>query len=43
LIRETEVYGGLLSSSLSREHIFLTAEFLRGDESVPTMAYASLY
>ncbi|WWC94612.1 hypothetical protein V866_001459 [Kwoniella sp. B9012] len=30
--RETELYGGVLSSALSREHIFLTAEFLRGDE-----------
>jgi hypothetical protein len=32
LIREAELYGGLLSSSLSKEHLFLTAEFLRGDE-----------
>jgi len=34
VIRETEVYGGVLSSSLSREHLFLTAEFLRGDEAL---------
>ena len=26
--------GGVLSSSLSREHLALTAEFLRGDEYV---------
>jgi ubiquinol-cytochrome c reductase core subunit 2 len=32
--RETELYGGILSASLSREHLFLTADFLRGDESV---------
>ena len=31
---EAELYGGVLSSSLSREHIALTAEFLRGDEYV---------
>jgi len=32
-IREAELYGGVLSSSLSREHLALTAEFLRGDEA----------
>ncbi|EGN94743.1 hypothetical protein SERLA73DRAFT_187799 [Serpula lacrymans var. lacrymans S7.3] len=31
-VRESELYGGVLSSSLSREHLALTAEFLRGDE-----------
>ena len=31
-IREAELYGGILSSSLSREHLAVTAEFLRGDE-----------
>jgi ubiquinol-cytochrome c reductase core subunit 2 len=31
-VRESELYGGVLSSSLSREHLSLTAEFLRGDE-----------
>ncbi|KAK7448432.1 ubiquinol-cytochrome c reductase core subunit 1 [Stygiomarasmius scandens] len=31
-VRETELYGGLLSANLSREHLALTAEFLRGDE-----------
>ena len=31
-MRETELYGGVLSSTLSREHLALTAEFLRGDE-----------
>jgi hypothetical protein len=33
-VREAELYGGVLSSSLSREHLALTAEFLRGDEYV---------
>ncbi|KAK0532751.1 ubiquinol-cytochrome c reductase core subunit 1 [Tilletia horrida] len=32
LIREVELYGGVLSSSLSKEHLLLTAEFLRGDD-----------
>ncbi|ORY32876.1 putative ubiquinol-cytochrome C reductase complex core protein 2 precursor [Naematelia encephala] len=31
--RETELYGGVLSSALSREHLYLTAQFLRGDEA----------
>lgn len=31
-VRETELYGGVLSSSHDREHIVLNAEFLRGDE-----------
>ncbi|RSH87202.1 ubiquinol-cytochrome c reductase core subunit 1 [Saitozyma podzolica] len=31
--REAELYGGVLSAALSREHLFLTAEFLRGDEA----------
>ncbi|KAH9915970.1 Metalloenzyme, LuxS/M16 peptidase-like protein [Epithele typhae] len=31
-IREAELYGGVLSSSLSREHLAITADFLRGDE-----------
>jgi len=31
-VRESELYGGVLSTSLSREHLALTAEFLRGDE-----------
>ncbi|KAG5645899.1 hypothetical protein DXG03_005046 [Asterophora parasitica] len=31
-VRESELYGGVLSASLTREHIALTAEFLRGDE-----------
>lgn len=33
-MREAELYGGVLSSSLTREHIAYTAEFLRGDECV---------
>ncbi|KAI0743043.1 LuxS/MPP-like metallohydrolase [Daedaleopsis nitida] len=32
-VREAELYGGVLSSSLSREHLAVTAEFLRGDEA----------
>ncbi|KXN90755.1 Cytochrome b-c1 complex subunit 2, mitochondrial [Leucoagaricus sp. SymC.cos] len=32
-VREAELYGGLLSASLDREHLALTAEFLRGDEA----------
>ncbi|KAI0040054.1 hypothetical protein FA95DRAFT_1550143 [Auriscalpium vulgare] len=31
-VREAELFGGVLSSSLSREHLAITAEFLRGDE-----------
>ncbi|KAK0440070.1 Metalloenzyme, LuxS/M16 peptidase-like protein [Armillaria borealis] len=31
-IRQSELYGGVLSASLGREHLALTAEFLRGDE-----------
>ncbi|KIP05970.1 hypothetical protein PHLGIDRAFT_128565 [Phlebiopsis gigantea 11061_1 CR5-6] len=31
-VRESEIYGGVLSSSLTREHLALTAEFLKGDE-----------
>lgn len=31
-IREAELYGGVLSTSLTREHLAVTAEFLRGDE-----------
>ncbi|CUA71547.1 ubiquinol-cytochrome c reductase core subunit 2 [Rhizoctonia solani] len=30
--REAELYGGILSSTLTREHLAITAEFLRGDE-----------
>ncbi|UZJ54797.1 hypothetical protein CBS101457_004117 [Exobasidium rhododendri] len=32
LVREAELYGGVLSTSLTKEHLLLTAEFLRGDE-----------
>ncbi|KAL8280135.1 hypothetical protein RQP46_007465 [Phenoliferia psychrophenolica] len=32
LVRETEMLGGVLSASLTREHLVLTAEFLKGDE-----------
>ncbi|KAG8690457.1 ubiquinol-cytochrome c reductase core subunit 1 [Ceratobasidium sp. 395] len=30
--REAELFGGVLSSTLTREHLAITAEFLRGDE-----------
>ncbi|KAF4611816.1 hypothetical protein D9613_003945 [Agrocybe pediades] len=30
-VRESELYGGVLTSTLGREHLALTAEFLRGD------------
>ena len=30
-VRESELYGGLLSSSLGREHLAVTAEFLVQD------------
>ena len=33
IVREAELNGGVLSASLSREHLFLTAEFLKGDEA----------
>ncbi|KAL0952636.1 hypothetical protein HGRIS_006882 [Hohenbuehelia grisea] len=32
-VRESELYGGVLSASHTREHLALTAEFLRGDEA----------
>jgi ubiquinol-cytochrome c reductase core subunit 2 len=32
-VRESELYGGVLSASLTREYLTLTSEFLRGDES----------
>lgn len=31
-VRETELYGGVLSTTLTREHLAVTAEFLKGDE-----------
>lgn len=39
LVRESELYGGLLSSSISKENLYITAEFLRGDECVPAQAW----
>ncbi|GMK55246.1 hypothetical protein CspeluHIS016_0203020 [Cutaneotrichosporon spelunceum] len=38
--RETELYGGVLSAGLSREYLYINAEFLRGDEGhfLPLMA-----
>ncbi|KAA1114823.1 ubiquinol-cytochrome c reductase core subunit 1 [Puccinia graminis f. sp. tritici] len=32
LVRETELLGGILTSSLTREHLILSAEFLKGNE-----------
>ncbi|POW17201.1 hypothetical protein PSTT_00609, partial [Puccinia striiformis] len=32
LVRETELLGGVLTSSLNREHLILSAEFLKGNE-----------
>ncbi|PLW16296.1 hypothetical protein PCANC_12992 [Puccinia coronata f. sp. avenae] len=32
LTRETELLGGVLTSSLTREHLILSAEFLKGNE-----------
>lgn len=32
VVREAEFYGGVLSTALTKEHLLLTAEFLRGDE-----------
>ncbi|EJU00584.1 ubiquinol-cytochrome C reductase complex core protein 2 [Dacryopinax primogenitus] len=31
-VREAELYGGILSATLTREYLALTADFLRGDE-----------
>ncbi|KAH9440746.1 hypothetical protein Pst134EA_032312 [Puccinia striiformis f. sp. tritici] len=33
LVRETELLGGVLTSSLNREHLILSAEFLKGNDS----------
>jgi len=41
-VREAELYGGVLSSSLSRENITLTAEFLKGDEDYFASVLASV-
>ncbi|KAA1102231.1 ubiquinol-cytochrome c reductase core subunit 1 [Puccinia graminis f. sp. tritici] len=32
LVRETELLGGILTSSLTREHLILSAEFLKGND-----------
>ena len=32
IARESELYGGVLSTTLGREHLAITAEFLKGDE-----------
>ncbi|KAJ6581388.1 Metalloenzyme, LuxS/M16 peptidase-like protein [Mycena capillaripes] len=41
-VRESELYGGVLSATLSREHLALTAEFLRGDEEFFVNVLASV-
>jgi ubiquinol-cytochrome c reductase core subunit 2 len=33
IARESELYGGVLSTTLGREHLAITAEFLKGDEN----------
>ncbi|KAF8624075.1 hypothetical protein AX15_006083 [Amanita polypyramis BW_CC] len=33
-VRESELHGGVLTATLGREHLALTAEFLRGDEDL---------
>lgn len=33
IVREAELNGGALSAALNKEHLLLTAEFLKGDES----------
>lgn len=34
VVRQTELVGGQLSATLTREHLLLTAEFLKGQECV---------
>lgn len=34
IVRQTELVGGQLSATLTREHLLLTAEFVKGDECV---------
>ncbi|KAG6329508.1 hypothetical protein ID866_9581 [Astraeus odoratus] len=41
-VRESELYGGVLSASLSREYLALTTEFLRGDEPFFTSLLVSV-
>ncbi|KIJ58370.1 hypothetical protein HYDPIDRAFT_102804 [Hydnomerulius pinastri MD-312] len=41
-VRESELYGGVLSASLSREYLALTSEFLRGDEAYFTSLLTSI-
>ncbi|KIK79125.1 hypothetical protein PAXRUDRAFT_834256 [Paxillus rubicundulus Ve08.2h10] len=41
-VRESELYGGVLSASLSREYLAFTSEFLRGDESFFTSLLTSI-
>ncbi|KAF9228127.1 LuxS/MPP-like metallohydrolase [Gyrodon lividus] len=41
-VRESELHGGVLSASLSREYLALTSEFLRGDESFFTSLLTSI-
>ena len=33
IVRETELNGGVLSAALTKEHLLLTADFLKGDEA----------
>ncbi|QRV85362.1 ubiquinol-cytochrome C reductase core subunit 2 [Ceratobasidium sp. AG-Ba] len=42
IAREAELFGGVLSSTLTREHLAITAEFLRGDEAYFTEVLSSV-
>ncbi|KAF8130166.1 Metalloenzyme, LuxS/M16 peptidase-like protein [Boletus edulis] len=41
-VRESDLYGGVLSASLSREYLTFTSEFLRGNESFFTSVLTSI-
>lgn len=42
IVRETELNGGVLSAALSKEHLLVTAEFLKGDEAHFTQLLAEV-
>ncbi|KAG6379971.1 hypothetical protein JVT61DRAFT_10543 [Boletus reticuloceps] len=41
-VRESDLYGGVLSASLSREYLAFTSEFLHGNESFFTSVLTSI-
>jgi len=41
-VRESDLYGGVLFASMSREYLAFTSEFLRGDESFFTSVLTSI-